>query len=200
MRTLLSLSLISASIDAQLPFSKPATMSDSEAVDGNPVAHFEIVTRNGKNKVYRCNYCDKEFNGTGTRCYVHLTGDGTGVGRCDKVPADVVQACKAVKAKKDADASLKRKAAEDAAERKRLRASQGSSGTPTGPTSKAPSAASGQVRAMVDVEPVYKYEYCTHLDVVGKCLPNYGDLESAKVSTSQQVDCKASCSTYPQAT
>jgi hypothetical protein len=69
MRTLLSLSLISASIDAQLPFSKPATMSDSEAVDGNPVAHFEIVTRNGKNKVYRCNYCDKEFNGTGTRCY-----------------------------------------------------------------------------------------------------------------------------------
>ena len=63
-----------------------ASMSDVAAPDGNPATHFEIVTRNGKNKLYKCKYCDKEFSGTGTRCYVHLTGDGTGVARSSSVP------------------------------------------------------------------------------------------------------------------
>ena len=89
-------------------------MSDVAAPDGNPATHFEIVTRNGKNKLYKCKYCDKEFSGTGTRCYVHLTGDGTGVARCSSVPEDVVRACKAAKAERDAESSRKRKADEDA--------------------------------------------------------------------------------------
>lgn len=142
-------------------------MSDSEAPLGNPTLHFEIVSRNGKNKIYKCKFCAKEFAGSGTRCYVHLTGEGKGVGLCDKAPADVVQACKAAKAKKDAEENLKRKAAEDTEERKRARASQQqSSSTPTGPAARAPSAASGEVRARM--EPEHK-----HGILMYDCLANY---------------------------
>jgi hypothetical protein len=76
----------------------------------NPVDHFRI-TGTGANKSINCKWCPKEFKGSGSRCYVHLTGDGSGVSTCPHVPIPVVQRIKAAKIEAvAADKTGKRKA------------------------------------------------------------------------------------------
>lgn len=100
-----------------------ASVSSSPAVSGNPVDHCTVLEslKSGQ-KHYKCNYCGQDFKGTATRCYIHLTGDGSGVARCLEVEDAVITALKAAKAAKSAQQARKRKAAEDADEqRKRVR-------------------------------------------------------------------------------
>lgn len=50
----------------------------------NPLDHCDVVTKKTNTTDYMCKHCNHTFSGTKTRCYVHLTGDGTGVRQCSK--------------------------------------------------------------------------------------------------------------------
>ena len=93
-----------------------------DEISSNPTDHFKVLeTLNHGQKHFKCNYCNLQFKGTGTRCYVHLTGEGSGVSACTAVPENVITCIKAAKAKKQADSNRKRQASEAAAESKRQR-------------------------------------------------------------------------------
>lgn len=78
----------------------------------NPVDHCEIVSKLANGNSYKCKYCAKQFNGSATRCYVHLTGEGIGVAKCTKCPKETVLSLTAEQAKKKAQGSKKRKESE----------------------------------------------------------------------------------------
>jgi len=82
-------------------------------ISSNPTDHFKVLeTLNHGQKHLKCNYCNLQFKGTGTRCYVHLTGEGSGVSACTAVPENVITCIKAAKAKKQADSNRKRQGEE----------------------------------------------------------------------------------------
>ena len=80
-----------------------ATVSASSEPSSNAIDHCELVTQTRHNKTYACNYCKKVFEGSATRCYVHLTGDGKGISKCPNVPKAVVTALVAAASKRQAD-------------------------------------------------------------------------------------------------
>jgi hypothetical protein len=94
----------------------------------NPLDHCDVVTRKTNTTDYMCKHCNHTFSGTKTRCYVHLTGDGTGVRQCSKCPAEVQRALKAAKAKDQGKGNLKRKAEEDVHEQRRSSHSEAGAG------------------------------------------------------------------------
>lgn len=54
-----------------------------DEISSNPTDHCTVLAvLNHGQKHFKCNHCGAEFKGTGTRCYVHLTGDGDGVAAC----------------------------------------------------------------------------------------------------------------------
>jgi hypothetical protein len=122
-----------------------------DELSSNPTDHFKVLeTLNHGQKHFKCNYCNLQFKGTGTRCYVHLTGEGSGVSACTAVPENVITCIKAAKTKKQADSNRKRQASEAAAESKRQRRESvpgGSSSVPTG--SGGGSVRSSQVRLAI---------------------------------------------------
>jgi hypothetical protein len=77
------------------------------------------VTKGQHNKTYKCKWCDHQFSGTKTRCYVHLTGEGQGVKKCSSITAAAQRAIRASKAQEQGKASSKRKADEDLEEERR---------------------------------------------------------------------------------
>ena len=85
----------------------------------NPVDHCEVVAKKTNTTDYKCKHCNHTFSGTKTRCYVHLTGDGSGVRKCSKCPVEVQRALKAAKAQNQGKSNLKRKAEEDLQEQRR---------------------------------------------------------------------------------
>jgi hypothetical protein len=91
-----------------------------EAISGNKATdHCEVVTTHAHGlKTLKCKYCDHNVKGTGTCCYVHLTGEGCDVARCNSAPSAVVTALKAARAAKLAESSKKRKAEEDVEQRR----------------------------------------------------------------------------------
>lgn len=118
-----------------------------------------MLERLAHGKMFQCNYCPIQFNGTGTRCYAHLTGvQGGGVAKCLGVPEATVQLLRAAKAAKEANSSKKRKGAEAAAEaavqrQQRQRLSDWSSASGAGPGSSAgrtsSAAGNSQVRSQL---------------------------------------------------
>jgi hypothetical protein len=107
-----------------------------DELSSNPTDHFKVLEAlNHGQKHFKCNYCNLQFNGTSTRCYVHLTGEGSGVSAFTAVPENVITCIKAAKTKKQADSNSKCQALEAAAESKRQRRESvpgGSSSVPTG--------------------------------------------------------------------
>ena len=61
-----------------------AMAANKDQVSGNPLDHVQIVNKKAASSDYKCNYCDKVFTGSKTRCYIHLTGDGKGIAKCLK--------------------------------------------------------------------------------------------------------------------
>jgi hypothetical protein len=98
----------------------------------NPLDHCDVVTKKTNTTDYMCKHCNHTFSGTKTRCYVHLTGDGTGVRQCSKCPAEVQRALKAAKAKDQGKGNLKRKAEEDVHEQRRSSHSEAGAGPSSG--------------------------------------------------------------------
>jgi hypothetical protein len=83
-------------------------MAESGAAEGpsaNLVSHFTVLSVSKYNKTYKCNYCSKELSGSGFRCAIHLTGNGSGVAKCPNVPAAVAEAIRATQAKRAAEAA-----------------------------------------------------------------------------------------------
>jgi hypothetical protein len=99
----------------------PAPSSATTQISENAADHFKVLEVLPHGKHYECNYCSDTFKGTGTRCYIHLTGDGKGVAHCLEVPDAVLNKVKAAKAAKSAENERKRKIEEQEAQRKRDR-------------------------------------------------------------------------------
>ena len=109
------------------------------AISLNPTDHFSVASTNANNtKTYQCNYCSIQFTGTGTRCYVHLTGDGKGVARCASCPAAVQKALQDASNAKKQEAARKRKAEEDMEQRRRERAASNGEARPGASSAAAP--------------------------------------------------------------
>lgn len=129
----------------------------------DPTDHF-VVTGTGANKLCSCKWCPKEFKGSGSRCYVHLTGDGKGVSTCPHVPTNVVQGIKAAKiATAAGDKTGKRKAEVDlhGDERSSSRAAAGPSRGESAP----PPAPKGPVRPWLLSTPTFHPEVAALLTV-----------------------------------
>jgi hypothetical protein len=66
----------------------------------NPVDQKKIVSKLANGNSFNCKYCAKQFNGSATRCYVHLTGEGTRVAKCTECPKETVLSLTAEQAKR----------------------------------------------------------------------------------------------------
>jgi hypothetical protein len=93
--------------------------ADAWKSSGDVLDHIDIVTKGQHNKTYKCKWCDHQFSGTKTRCYVHLTGEGQGAKKCSSITAAAQRAIRASKAQEQGKASSKRKADEDLEEERR---------------------------------------------------------------------------------
>jgi hypothetical protein len=107
-----------------------------DEISSNAADHCTVLQTLKNGKRYKCNYCPAEFSGSGTRCYIHLTGNGSDVAQCSAVSEQIVTVLKAAKAKKDAERNQKRKAEKAAEQRRARRVSAASVGS-------APAAAAG---------------------------------------------------------
>jgi hypothetical protein len=130
----------------------------------NPVDHCEVVAKKTNTTDYKCKHCNHTFSGTKTRCYVHLTGDGSGVRKCSKCPVEVQRALKAAKAQNQGKGNLKRKAEEDLQEQRRSSHSEAGAG----PSSAAAAAAAAAATDGFDSTPV-SIDNCTAGSSLGSC-------------------------------
>jgi hypothetical protein len=150
-----------------------AAASVPDATSSKATDHFQVVaTHNHGQNTFKCNYCNKTFKGTGTRCYVHLTGENSDVSQCMSVPAAVVNAVKAAKAAKTAEKTQKRKAEEDIEQRRRDRASSSaaSAAAPGSGSSRPAGAAPGAVSIQHSAAHCYmillQHSYCLYTAVL----------------------------------
>jgi hypothetical protein len=61
----------------------------SQLLKPNWKRHITVTGKKNKNKLFKCNFCQHEFSGTGTRAVSHLAGGGVGVRACTVVPDSV---------------------------------------------------------------------------------------------------------------
>jgi hypothetical protein len=100
--------------------SSPIEIVDGASSSTNAIDHCTVLeVLNHGQKHFKCLYCAATFKGTGTRCYVHLTGDGKGVAACQAVPNAVITSLKAAQAKKAADRIRREQAAAASEQSKR---------------------------------------------------------------------------------
>ena len=95
----------------------PPSSEDGWKTSTNPVDHCLIVSETQHTKNFKCRHCFKEFSGSATRCYEHLTGDRgksarSNVSACQEIDKETRLRLVAAKISKEASSSKKRKASE----------------------------------------------------------------------------------------
>lgn len=98
--------------------------------------HFTIIETKTGSKHYKCRRCRKSFWGSASRCYQHLTGDGSDVARCTAhdIPAAVIRGLMEAQSKKRRERAEQNEAAQQA---KRFAAASTSQSAQTGSSGRA---------------------------------------------------------------